>query len=64
MEKFVGVDDLSFRSEEQHADHAHDNVGSHGKTALRQAIIVGETVRHEDPAREKYVQGLGADPLR
>src|ERR1700730_18023230 len=48
----VGIDDLEFpKTDEQHADHAHDHVGDHRQPRLRQSIIVAEPVRHENPKR-------------
>src|SRR6266853_562040 len=51
----IGVDDLELpEADEQHADHAHDEVGGHGQPRLRQSIVVAEPVRHENPAREYF----------
>src|SRR5437879_6576087 len=56
----VGVDDLELpEAQQQHADHSHDDVGSHGQPRLRQTIVVAEPVGHEDPAREySYLRAL------
>src|SRR6266852_3988582 len=55
----IGVDDLKLpEAKQQHADHAHDDVGGHGQPSLRQSIVVAEPVRHENPAREYFFSGL------
>ncbi len=47
---FFGVNDLKLpEAEEQHADHAHDDVGSHGETALRQTIVVAKQYETKTP---------------
>src|SRR5256885_229523 len=52
---FVGVDDLELpETEQQNADHSHDDVGGHRQPPLRQSIVVAEPVRHENPAREYF----------
>src|SRR6266567_4506100 len=51
----IRVDDLQLpEAEQQHSDHSHDDVGSHGQPPLRQSIIVAKPVRHENPAREYF----------
>ena len=56
---FVGVDDLEFpETQQQHADHSYDDVGSNGKPRLRQSIVVPKPVRHENPRARGVLSGL------
>ena len=51
----VSVNDLQLpETDEQHTDHSHNDVGSHGQPPLRQSIVVAKPVRHENPAREYF----------
>src|SRR5260370_977753 len=51
----VGIDDLQLpKADQQHADHSHDDVGSHRQPPLRQPIVVAEPVRHENPPPEPF----------
>jgi hypothetical protein len=50
-------------TEQQHADHSHDDVGGHGQPPLRQSIVVAKPVGHENPARE-YFRLRAACPVR
>src|SRR2546429_5512004 len=59
----VGVDDLELpETEQQHADHSHNDVGGDGQPRLRQSIVVAEPVRHENPAREYFYRAFS--PVR
>jgi hypothetical protein len=42
-------------AQKQKGDYAHDYVGGGSQPNLRQAIIVAEPVRHENPAREPII---------
>src|SRR6266568_2506421 len=53
----IGVNDLQFpEAQQQHADHAHDDIRGHREPRLRQTIVVPKPVRHENPAREESSQ--------
>src|SRR5690242_2346206 len=53
----IGVNDLKFpEAQQQHADHAHDDIRSHREPRLRQTIVIPKPVRHENPAREESSQ--------
>ena len=46
----IGIDDLEFpEAQQQHADHAYDDVGGYGEPRLRQTIVVPKPVRHRKP---------------
>ena len=46
----IGVDDLEFpEAQQEHADHAHDDVGRDSEPRLRQTIVVPKPVRHAKP---------------
>ena len=55
----VGVDDLEFpETQQEHADHAHDDVGGYGQPRLRQTIVVSKPVRHRKPRARGVPLGL------
>src|SRR5262249_61668050 len=56
----IGVDDLQLpEAEQQHTDHAYDDVGHSCQPLLRQPIVATKGKRHANPAREPYLLRSG-----